>query len=106
MAQTIAVLTKDRPEAFRRCVESLRANAKLLGKSVRLVVSDDSVSPAVNHTVLVESGLPFVHCDRTFKTRFAQSLTAHIPDHQSSIEFALLPDDPIAMGAARNFLML
>lgn len=106
MTQTVAILTKNRPDAFRRCVESLRANAKLFGKSVRLVVSDDSTSSADNHSVLVESGLPFVHCDREFKARFAQSLATKIPEHRSSVEFALLPDDPIAHGAARNFLLL
>lgn len=98
----IAILTKNRTAAFERCVTSLRDNAALFGKHIRLVVSDDSVESGVrrNRQVLERLGLPFSHHDKYQRKEFASGFDC------PEVMGALLPESEVAMGAARNFLLL
>jgi glycosyltransferase involved in cell wall biosynthesis len=104
----LTILTKNRTANLRQCVESLRANTNKFGKEVYLIVADDSDDSIVpqNRSVLEESKLPFSHFDRKFRASFVRDLVLESGCSLDVANFALLPDDPVAMGAVRNFFLL
>ena len=106
MMTTLAILTKNRAAPFRRCLLSLRDNARSFGRDTRFVVADDSDDPAENRRALEESGVDFWHLDRGARGALAQALAAESGCPEEVARFAVLPGDDVAMGAARNTLLL
>ena len=104
----LAIPTKNRTASLRRCVESLRDNAKTYGRDVEFLVSDDSneSNAATNHSALKDLGVRFTHYDRGFKAQYAKELAAKSGISPHITRFAILPNILTAMGAARNFLTL
>lgn len=103
---TIAVPTKNRTAAFRRCLASLKDNAKKYDRDIQFLIVDDSTdgSNPDNYKALQEVGLPFRYYDRQFIAAFADYLGQKAGCRELT-RFAL-SRSPMAYGAVRNALML
>lgn len=108
MTHTVAIPTRNRTGALVRCLDSLKANAEMYGRDVRVVVADDSNESFVpsNRAALAACGLPFEHFDRGLRERFALDLAAAAGVPPEAAVFAVLPGASPDMGAVRNFLVL
>ncbi|HUH01474.1 MAG TPA: hypothetical protein VML75_05725 [Kofleriaceae bacterium] len=108
----LAIVTRDRGAALRRCIEHLELSSSRHGRRLSCVISDDSDAPtaAANHAMLAaRSGpLSFSYADTSSKRKFASALVAASGAPPEVIEFALF--DPLGLGltygANRNAVLL
>ena len=111
---SLGVVTRDRPDALRRCLVSYARNFREHGRQAELLVLDDSDSPetcARNRSVAAavgrEFGLPTVYGGPREKADFADALQSR-GGRADAVRFALLPADRAVgtWGANRNALQL
>jgi hypothetical protein len=109
---TIAIPTADRPHVLLRCIESYASNQAVFGRSTRLLVSDDSRSPAPIRVraerIAAHSGLRLDWLTRRMRAAFARRLAQELGLDLAVIRFGLLgdPDVRYSLGANRNSLIL
>jgi hypothetical protein len=113
--RTVGVLTCDRVDALRACVESFARNARTYGDPCRFVVGDDSTSVAArdaNVQTLVELAavwnVEIVYAGLDERRVYADRLAKHTGVDPELVSFALagMPDCGGRIGANRNTLLL
>jgi len=111
----LGIPTGGRPESLRRAVAGYAGNAGRHGRTLRLVVADDSRAAGQQSANLhalratAESpGIRLSYIDRERRTAYAGVLAEHLEMDPDLVRFALLGDPRCAFtaGAARNALLL
>jgi hypothetical protein len=112
---SVGVVTKDRPESLRRCLESYIENCKRHGRENDFVVMDDSESAGLrNDTRQMLRELRDSHkVEMSYagfeeKSRFAEALIAEAGAPPEVVKFALFDTEKCghSTGANRNALLL
>lgn len=111
----LGIPTRDRPALLARALESYAANLQVHGRTVRIIVADDS-----RHSASIESNraaamrvqrefeIGVTVVDREWRERYADRIAAESGVPLDVVRFALLGDARcgLSYGAARNTLQL
>ncbi|MFO0758968.1 MAG: HAD-IIIC family phosphatase [Byssovorax sp.] len=110
----VGIITRSRPEALGRAIESYLGNARRFGRRVALVIADDTPSAGDRAACRAElgrlsrrHGVPIHYAGAEEKAAFAAALIERgLPP--SAVRFAILPEAHAAStaGANRNALLL
>lgn len=113
--ELLGILTKDRPRLLRRCVESHATRARAAGRSLRILVLDDTTDASTateNRTTAHDSSssdVAVTYLDRSSKQSLVDTLVAAVgSDARAELELALLDPEGCrhTTGANRNALLL
>lgn len=111
----IGVVTRDRPDSLRRCLESYVENAQTYGREIDFVVADDSeVADTRSHTremlreMAQRYGVSISYAGQEEKRRYAANLIAGGDLPPEVVEFGLFDAEAYGYtpGANRNSLLL
>ena len=112
---TVGVVTRDRPAALARCLESFASNFRAHGRAPELLVTDDSADAAnveagreALRLVGRRHGLACAYAGAEEKRRFAAALVGRGGLPPEAVEFALYDPEGygLAPGANRNAQLL
>ncbi len=112
---TLGVITRNRPEALLRCLDSYMTNARTHGRSIDFTVTDDSRAPEMvekNRQALVSLraryGVNISYAGPDEKKRFAEALKREGAADPEILDFALFDPEAVGhtAGANRNALLL
>lgn len=112
---TVGVVTRDRPESLRCCLQSYVENTKAYGREAEFVVADDSVGAETRRQVKEmlremarHEGLSIRYAGEEEKRRYAAALIAGGDLPPEVVEFALFDAERYGYtpGANRNSLLL
>jgi hypothetical protein len=111
--ERIALLTRDRPAAAMRCLESLVVNAREACRTLQVSVYDDADTPPQGsreawRSVAEEVGVPLRLLDRLQRSRFAQALASKAGVPVETVRTCLLGNDAVGFrrGAGTNSALL
>lgn len=112
---TVGLVTRDRPDSLKRCLQSYLENTQTHGRETEFVVADDSeVADSRRHTremlreMAQRYGVSISYAGQEEKRRYAAALIAGADLPPEVVEFALFDTEGYGYtcGANRNALML